>query len=56
LWTGVLKDGEMRSVEVVEAPLVQTLAHVPLHRLPRKAKERADERRAERFGRGSKGT
>jgi hypothetical protein len=41
-------------VEVVEPALVQSLEHAPLHRLPRHAQERSDQRRPERLlSRGS---
>src|SRR5829696_9903318 len=49
LRAGVLKDVQMRRVEVVEAVLVQAFEHVALDRLPGHAQERADQRRAERL-------
>ena len=48
LRAGVLKDGQMRGVEVVEAVLVQAFEHVPLDRFPRDAQQGADQRRPER--------
>ena len=47
LRSGVLEDVQVGRVEVVEAALVQPLEHVPLHRLPGHAQERADQRRPE---------
>jgi hypothetical protein len=48
---GVVEDARVGGVEVVEAALVQPLEHVPLHRLPGHAEERADQRRPERLTR-----
>src|SRR5215211_3279063 len=49
LWSRVLEDVEIGGIEVVEAALVQPLEHVPLHRLPGDAQERADQWRPERL-------
>jgi hypothetical protein len=45
----VLKDMQVRQVEVVVAALVQPREHVPLDHLPGHAQERADQRRPERL-------
>ncbi len=54
---GILEDGQVRALEVVEAMLVRTVALVPPHDLERPPQQRTDEGRPHRrLGLQSKAT